>query len=375
MGITLRQRTTKAGTTTLYLDMYEGGRRRLEYLGLYLTGDKVADRNALNLAEQIRAQRVLDSAANSYGLVAPSKQKLNFVEYCQQIGKSKPAENTRLVWRNAINHLIEYAGPTVPIRLVTPSFMEGFRDHLTKNVSVNSAGTYLARIKTACHKATRDHILPDYAGEGVSIRKQKTRRRFLELAEVAKLKKTPCSNPAVKDAFLFSCFAGLRYSDVKALSWDKIKTRGKHTLIEFTQVKTGQVETLPLGVEAVAILKAQRDAKPAPAVKSEIPDNAVFQLPAQQTTDKALKKWARAAGLKKPISFHCGRHTFATLGLKHGVDLYVMSKLLGHTRVDTTQIYAEVLDSSKQEAVAMLPTLGAGKERPRGKRHSPDAGR
>ncbi len=357
MKITLRSRTTNAGTTTLYLDCYDNGKRWLEYLHLYLTGDKVQDKNALNLAETIRAQRVLDSAAGEHGLTAPSKQKADFIDYCRKIGEAKPSSNTRLVWKNAIAHLAAYAGPTVPIQSVNQSFIEGFRDHLLSKVGTNSAGTYLARIKTACHKATRDHILARYAGEGVTIKKQKTRRRYLELADLKRLQKTPCSNQAVKDGFLFACFCGLRFSDVKALTWDKIKTSGKQTAIEYTQIKTGQVETLPLGSEAVAILRAQKNAEPSPNITSEIPEGAVFQLPAQQTADKALKKWAKAAGLQKTISFHCGRHSFATIGLRHGVDIYTMSKLLGHDRLETTEIYAEVLDETKREAVAMLPTL------------------
>jgi len=127
--------------------------------------------------------------------------------------------------------------------------------------------------------------------------------------------------------------------------------------LEFTQVKTDEIETLPIGSEATAILSKQRDARRSGRVKISIAADAVFKMPAQQTTDKVLKRWAKAAGIEKTISFHTGRHTFATIGLKNGVDLYVMSKLLGHRSLESTQIYAKVVDESKRKAVAMFPTL------------------
>ena len=71
-----------------------------------------------------------------------------------------------------------------------------------------------------------------------------------------------------------------------------------------------------------------------------------------------LKKWAKAAKIKKNIHFHVGRHTFATLALTYGTDLYTVSKLLGHKSINTTTIYAKVIDKLKDEAVAKLPVIG-----------------
>jgi site-specific recombinase XerD len=127
--------------------------------------------------------------------------------------------------------------------------------------------------------------------------------------------------------------------------------------LEFTQVKTGDVETLPISEQAVAILRNQSDAEVSPRIVSQVAPGTVFKLGAQQTIDKAIRHWVKLAGLNKKISFHCARHTFATLGLTCGVDLYTMSKLLGHRDIASTQIYAKIIDKKKLEAVAMLPTL------------------
>jgi site-specific recombinase XerD len=80
-------------------------------------------------------------------------------------------------------------------------------------------------------------------------------------------------------------------------------------------------------------------------------------LPRQSTIDKQLKAWAKAAEIKKSVSMHKARHTFATLSLASGIDIYTTSKLLGHKNLATTQIYAQVIDEKKKRAVDMLPKI------------------
>jgi integrase len=313
----------------------------------------------MRIAEAIQAKRKLESVADEHGIQDSSRLNGDFVDYCRKIGVAKPSPNTQLVWKNAIEHLTAFGGDIIPFRKINEAFLSQFKDYLLQHVNANSAGVYMARIKTGCRQAVNEQILTRYPGAAVTIRKQDTRREYLTLDELRKLQRTPCSNDAVKWGFLFSAFSGLRYSDVRALTQDKVKANGRETVLEFTEIKTGAVETLPLSDEAAAILKKHKDENASAKIKIEIPEDAVFKLPAQQTCDKAVKKWVKAAGIQKKISFHCARHTFATLGLKHGVDLYTMSKLLGHRRIETTQIYAKVVDESKQEAVKMLPRLNS----------------
>jgi len=221
----------------------------------------------------------------------------------------------------------------------------------------NSAGVYLARIKTAIHQAVRDRILTRNPADGISIKKQTTKREYLTLEELGLLQRTECGNQAVKAGFLFSAFSGLRYSDVKALTWDKVRKAGPHYSVEFIQQKTAEPEWLPLSRQAGKILGTQRGAEYSLKQTAEIDPNAVFKLPAQQTIDKAVKRWAKRAGIKKRVSFHTARHSFATIGLKHGIDIYTMSKLLGHRDLSTTEIYAKIVDEKKREAVELMPQL------------------
>ena len=311
----------------------------------------------MRLAENIAAKRRLEFANDQHGFVMVSKQQADFVAYCRRLGESKRVLNTRLVWKNAINQLEAFSGGSVQFSNVNHSFLQAFKDYLLRELNPNSAAVYLARIKTACHLAVKEGILPRNPAVDVFIKKRGTRREYLTLEELQRLAETPCSNEETKQAFLFSAFTGLRYSDVRALTWKKVKPSNGGFVLEFIQVKTGEVETLPVSEQAAAILRSQSNAEVSPRIISEVPAEAVFKLGAQQSIDKAIRQWVKRAGVEKRISFHCARHTFATLGLTCGVDLYTMSKLLGHRDIASTQIYAKIIDKKKLEAVAMLPTL------------------
>ena len=110
----------------------------------------------------------------------------------------------------------------------------------------------------------------------------------------------------------------------------------------------------------------------------DLPQSAINLLPRRSATSKPttkifgrrhddsvtniqLRKWVADAGINKHISFHCSRHTFATLMLAKGADLYTVSKLLGHTNITNTQIYAKVVNEAKMKALDLLPSLNMGK--------------
>lgn len=255
MKITLRQRKLKDGRATLYLDLYGKGIRRLEYLNLYLTGDRNSDKETMRMAEAIRSKRHLESVADEQGIQDSARLNDDFVAYCRKIGEAQRAHNTRLVWKNAVARLVDFGGETIPFARLNEQFLGDFRDSLLKDLKQNSAAVYFAKIKTAIRQAVRKRILQRNPADEVSISTEETDRVYLTLAELRALEKTDCDNQAVKDAFLFAAFSGLRYSDVKRLSSKNIAHEGKHWLLEFRQKKTNNPEWLPLSQEAVSILK------------------------------------------------------------------------------------------------------------------------
>ena len=140
----------------------------------------------------------------------------------------------------------------------------------------------------------------------------------------------------------------MRISDIERLTWGNIETDGEHTRLNIVQKKTKNPLYLPLSKEA---LKCLPDRGGAAA------NERVFHLPTRAYIAKVLRQWAAAAGIQKHVTFHTARHTNATMLLTLGADLYTVSKLLGHTEVRTTQIYAKIVDKKKEAAVSLLDNI------------------
>ena len=145
----------------------------------------------------------------------------------------------------------------------------------------------------------------------------------------------------LKRAALFSALTGLRHSDIQKLTWGEIQKEGDSYRLHFTQQKTKGVEYMPISEQAYQLCGEPKE-----------PNQLVFEdLPDPAWISKPLQRWIKAAGISKKITFHCFRHTYATLQLAGGTDLYTVSKMLGHTDVKTTQIYAKIVDEKKNQAV------------------------
>ena len=151
----------------------------------------------------------------------------------------------------------------------------------------------------------------------------------------------------VKKAFLFSCFCGLRISDVRALLWKDVIYDSDKIHIELRQKKTEALLYLPLNKQAQCFLPTNRGNV----------EECIFSLPSQSTISKILNRWAKDAGIDKKVCYHMSRHTFATMELTMGADLYTTSLLMGHSNVQITQIYAKIIDVKKEQAVMMIDAL------------------
>jgi integrase len=132
----------------------------------------------------------------------------------------------------------------------------------------------------------------------------------------------------------------MRHCDIMRLTWSQLVNVDGSWRVDFTQKKTSGVEYTPISDQAYALCGEPR-----------LPKNLVFEgLTPPSWVSRPLKKWIEAAGIKKHITFHCFRHSYAVLQLTNGTDIYTVSKMLGHTNVKTTQIYAKVVDEKKEKA-------------------------
>lgn len=149
---------------------------------------------------------------------------------------------------------------------------------------------------------------------------------------------------------IFYPFTGLSYIDIKTLTFDKIQRMdfdGEEWIIT-RRTKTKVSSNVPLMEIAKELIERY---------KGLAKDDFVFPMPSNGTCNDHLKKIATVCGINKEVTFHTARHTFATMMLTLGADLYTVSKLLGHTSVRMTQVYAKIINQKKDEAVNLVNGL------------------
>lgn len=367
--VRLRRKKLSNGNFSLYLDIYRDGHREYEFLKLYLIpernrGDKLLNEETLRTATAIKSQRIVSLQNEEYGFTINNKSGANFIEYMKmQVESYKGRESFAYsdIIRTTIKHLREYRGENITFKQVDKSYLMGFIDYLNKiksgcgkPLSDASKALYYDVVSIALNKAVKEEIISFNPASKISCedrpRQREATKQYLTFDEVKLLINTPCKNENIKRAFLFACFCGLRYSDVRGLIWEKVFKVGNKTYqVEIKQQKTGETLYLPLSDNAMRWL---------PDRGSSLESDNVFSLPNSTTTiEKYLGIWAADAGIKKHVTFHVARHTNATLMIYFGADIYTVSKLLGHTNVRTTQVYAKIVDESKRKAVNLIPII------------------
>ena len=344
MKVALRDRKLPSGKITLYLDIYHKGQRRLEYLGIYLDGNREQNKERKKIAETVRTQRELELQSQSFNIIPEYKKRQNFITYFEEIAKEYENNSTLT---NAIAKIKEFKGNIISFQEIDEKWLEDFKKYLLKEVKQNSASVYFQKTKMALRRAKLEKIISVNPADFVSgIKMIQSQRTHLEYSELIKLWNTECYDEEVKRAFIFSCYTGLRFSDIKKLTWNEIRDNK----LEYKQQKTKETDYKHLHQTALEILSIQKKL-------IDIKTNLVFTLPNKWWTNEILKKWIKKAEINKPLSYHCSRHTFATMCLTYDTDIYTVSSLLDHKNVKTTQAYAKIIDSKKQLAIDSLPVL------------------
>lgn len=359
MNITLRQRQ-KNNKISLYLDKYMDGGREYEYLNLYLLPEpekgkltkeqKDENKKTLGLAEAIRSKRHLEVVNGEHGFRNKEKAKWSFLRYIEHlIVKRNTSDSNHANWTSMQKHLQSYIKNDITFKQITKEWVEGFKEHLKTTVSStgrklsqNSQLAYYSKFCAALKQAHKDGILQRNPAEEVEgVKPGDTERSFLTFEELQAMAKEECDYPELKKAFIFSALTGLRWSDIEKLLWVEIQhSKDLGYFIRFRQKKTKRAETLPISDQAFSILGERRQTQ----------DKAFEYLKYSAWHNLKLQQWALRAGVVKHVTFHTARHSFATLQLTLGTDIYTVSKMLGHKHLKTTQVYAKVIDQKKQEA-------------------------
>jgi len=364
-SVTLRTKGIDKKGYSLFLDVYNEGHRYKEYLKLYVSKDYVKpenknilkqDKESWELAKAIQAKRLIQIKESLAGFI-PKSTKQDFIKYYRE----QAAERGQETYQYVLTYLLDYnKTEKLPFKVLDEKYLKDFISFLkTQELSVSSIRMYLSRLSAVLNQAVKDKIIPTNPfhllkrGQGGDIPAEtQSKIEYLTIQELRKLNETDFDE-SVKHFFLFSCFTGLRLSDLMKLKWADIQ---KGTLT-YTQSKQQNVKThyLPLSRQSLRLLPAigKRQIE---VLKGK--NELVFaHVPPKRKMNSQLKAWAKKAKIEKNIHIHVGRHTFATLALTSGAALYTVSKMLGHSKIGTTQIYAEVIDSVKKQAADMMPSL------------------
>lgn len=359
--VRLREKKLKDGGVSLYLDIYYEGIRKYEFLKLYLIpeksrADKERNKTTLAIANSIKAKRVIEIQSGAYDVKLASRADVPFFVYYGKMRQQIESRKNRL-WEAVRIIILDYCkNEALEFKKIDVKFVEGLREYIdTKEhraekvsggLSHGTKNIYWAIVKAVFNQAVRDGIIDKNPTSNIQgFKPSEPKRTYLTASEVKRLSQTDCKSDGIKKAFLFCCLTGLRYSDVKALTWGDVSKENGYTRITFRQKKTKHQEYLDINKSASSLMGERGRA-----------EREVFPLYCSlDHVNHVLKEWAKNAEIAKNISFHVSRHTFATMMLSNGVDLYTVSKLVGHKSISTTQIYAKVMDKEKQRAVDTIP--------------------
>lgn len=368
--VKLREKSISGKRKSLYLDFYPaiihpetGKLTRREFLGMYIVDkpkspiDKIGNANALQAAQLIRQKRENElnkpeiyTAFERDQLHIRKQGERDFVEYFKLLADERK-ESNHDNWVSALRYLEAFTGGSLKFVDLNEKFCMDFQKYLLTvqsnksskvRLSQNSAVSYFNKVKAALKQAYKEGLLQtDLNAKVAPIKPAETQRNFLTLEELNALVRTDCQNPLLKRAALFSALTGLRFSDIQKLIWSELEyIEGNGYFIQFQQQKTKGMEMLPISEQAFGFLGERGN-----------PTSKVFEgLTYSAYHNKHLYQWIGAAGISKDITFHCFRHTYATLQLSGGTDIYTVSKMLGHRDLKTTQVYAKIIDQTKRAA-------------------------
>ena len=374
-NVYLRRRPRKNGNIALFLDISGNGERTSEYLKLYLVPeltreDKIKNKETLRLAEAIRAQRLIEVQAKQFGIDTNEYDNAKFFDVMQKIIDRKDG-TTKTSWLNCKAHVLRYEpNDNITFREITKQWVSGFRDYLdfeakqwdiddrkriadAAPISQGTKALMFQKFCTVFNIAMREGIIRINPTIGIErFREPESEREFLTIEELQRLQQMPPPDENLARAFYFSCLTGLRWSDIVNLTWGEIQELPTGIRIVFRQQKTGGLEYLDINEQAASMLGERAGDN----------EHVFVGLGGLQAARNKIAAWVRCAGINKHITFHCARHTFAVMMLDLGVDLYTVSKLLGHRDISTTQVYAKILDKNKRAAVAKIPPIFTKKE-------------
>lgn len=386
MKVEIKERNLTAGNRGLYLEYYEKGFRKRENLHLYLIPDNAPNAKSNNSevykkAMEIRSDRILNPPSfitkrnNAIKEEESEANKnLTWLQWIDEYLKwSESCNNCKKMMQHKTNvkaritaYLKSIKKKEVLLKDVDHKMIAGLFDFMRNKYrnkrQCKANGGKLAdftlvlfeeTINAIFNKALREELISFNPMQGVE-KKDKfhapdTHREFLTVEELERFLavETDSKNEReVQLAFGFSCMTGIRLGDVQRLRWSDIKITEDSRTVAIIQHKTGNPVSNPINDMAMSLL---------PPRPENDPNGLVYHLVKKSdNVAKYVRLIKDKAGIEKDLTFHCSRHTSATLAITAGADLYTVSKLLGHSSIVSTQVYAKVNMDKKIEAMNLV---------------------
>ena len=347
--VSIRYKEKTNGMKSVYLQFYPGIRNtkgeivKYEFLNLEVySNPKTKEQRLFNktieeISESIRCQRYIQIVRRDYNFLGKDNLDGDFLEYFH-----RNADFHGPKFEAARLHFEEFCGHSCKFKDLSPSLCEKYRfyilhdKHLAncdKSIKHNTASSYFNVFLNIVKLAFKDNIIPDDYTKDVrpikwnhDINKDYLTVEEIQLLEHMKYDK----HPQLPQACLFSIYTGLRRSDILDLKWEHFVRRGNHVYIEKKIVKTEMFVRLPLSRDALRIIGKRKK------------EGTVFTELTISILNIHVKRWLELANIRKHITFHCFRHTYAMMLTEKGISTNIISSLLCHKKLSSTQVYSKV---------------------------------
>jgi integrase len=358
MNVVITQRISRNKTKLYYtLEWGKAAGQRLA-TGLFTYVDPVSvlqkehNKETLSLLEIKKAQMLIDAFSVGLKHIAAHRYKHNFLDfYSDYVNHNKQYGNKHLKcsytqFKKFIRTI--FLSP----QDVTEDLSANFQKYLLSHFNGETPSNYFARYKRVLKAATAQGYFIVNPGVNLPVKanKNKKKKDNLEVSEYIQLLNTPSRNEEAREAFILCCYTGLRWCDVKLLTWNQL--RHDSIILTLHQKKTTVEQYITLHPIAQAILNKRKN-------RLSIFEGSfkVFNLPSADGANKILGIWCNDAGIKKHITWNCARLSFSILLQDANVDAATVALLLGHTSTKyVNEIYKRYRPKNQMAIIQKLPS-------------------
>ena len=344
--------------------------RKKEYLKLYLWQaprtplERQQNKETLELAKKIRFEKGQELLEGATGYRLKKDRQINFIDYFQTYNDNYTKKDKRMMqialqrFKDFLRDTPEYSkfAKSIKPEQLNKDMMVAFTEYLQSRSVGEGAKSLYQRFKKVIKYAIEHDVMVKNPCTGVVLKvdDQILRKDVLSLEEIQQLIGTydEKQNPEVRRAFIFCLYTGLRFCDVKDLTFANIDYSNKLLMFEQNKTKGHSANSgvaIPLNESLLGLIGTPTE--------EQSRSSLVFTLPSYEMCLKSLKRWVNRAGIDKHISWHCARHSFAVNILNNGANIKTVASLLGHSGLKHTEKYTRAVDSLKKDAIDSLPAF------------------